>query len=233
MKVALIGYGKMGRAIEAILVERGHEIVARIGSEGNSLEQLQQADVAIEFTRPESAFENLKTCFELNIPVVTGTTGWLDRYDEAVELCNQSKGALLYASNFSLGVNLFFEVNAKLAQMMKGHSSYEVSMEEIHHTQKKDAPSGTAITLAEQIIDELPAVNGWSLTGEDSKINISAKRIDNIPGTHIVTYASAIDDIEIKHTAHNRKGFALGAVMAAEFLKDKSGIYKMKDVLNI
>lgn len=233
MRVALIGYGKMGQAIEAILVERGHEIVARIGSEGNSLEQLQQADVAIEFTRPESAFDNLKTCFELSIPVVTGTTGWLDRYDEAVTLCNHSKGALLYASNFSLGVNLFFEVNAKLAQMMKGHASYEVSMEEIHHTQKKDAPSGTAITLAEQIIDELPSVNGWSLTGEDSKINISAKRIDNIPGTHIVTYASAIDDIEIKHTAHNRKGFALGAVMAAEFLKDKTGIYKMKDVLNI
>lgn len=234
MKVAIIGYGKMGKTIEAILIERGHEIVAKFGSNGVDVHQLMQADVAIEFTLPSVSFNNIKTCFDLNIPVVVGTTGWLDHYKEAVELCNQKKCALLYASNFSLGVNMFFELNKRLASMMNMQLDYSIEMEEIHHTQKLDAPSGTAITLAEQIIDNVDRKESWTLSKEPTidQLPILAKRIEAVPGTHSITYNSPVDSIEIKHIAHNRKGFALGAVAAAEFLHRKQGVYQMKDVLN-
>ncbi|MGB0176869.1 MAG: 4-hydroxy-tetrahydrodipicolinate reductase [Owenweeksia sp.] len=235
MKVALIGYGKMGHSIETILTERNHEVVARFGREGIEVEKLKQADVAIEFTRPEGAFSNIISCFENGVPVVTGTTGWLAQYDEAVQLCKREKGAFLYASNFSLGVNLFFEINRQLARIMNAYPSYEVDMEEIHHTEKRDAPSGTAITLAEQIEDELERKEGWTLEKQHGKeqIHISAKREPDVPGTHIIRYLSEIDTIQIQHTAHSRKGFALGAVLAAEFLQGREGVYTMKDVLNI
>lgn len=235
MKVAIIGYGKMGKAIEQILLERGHEVVAKFGAGGIDSGELKKADVAIEFTQPEAAFGNLAQCFDSVVPVVTGTTGWLAHYNEAVELCNAQKGALLYASNFSLGVNLFFELNQRLAKIMNNHTDYSVSIDETHHTEKKDAPSGTAITIAEQIEEGLDRKDGWTMDDPHGKsqIYVKAHRIENIPGTHIVTYQSDIDSIEIKHIAHNRKGFALGAVLAAEFLMGKQGVYTMKDVLNL
>lgn len=233
MKVALIGYGKMGQIIEKLLQDRGHEVVAKFGSEGIDREQLKKAEVAIEFSVPEAAFENLKQCFDLKVPVVTGTTGWLDHYQEAVKLCKDNESALLYASNFSLGVNLFFALNKRLAELMNGFD-YQVSLEEIHHIHKKDAPSGTAISLAEQIIEAQDKIKNWRLDhGDESTLPISAKRIDEVPGTHIVRYDSEIDHIEITHAAKNRKGFALGAVLAAEYLKGKKGVYAMSDVLNI
>ncbi|HBF18801.1 MAG: 4-hydroxy-tetrahydrodipicolinate reductase [Owenweeksia sp.] len=235
MKVALIGYGKMGHSIESILAERGHEVTARFGRDGIDKQALQKADVAIEFTRPEGAFGNIAACFECSVPVVSGTTGWLARYDEAVKLCEREEGTFLYASNFSLGVNLFFEVNRHLARIMNAYPEYEVDIEEIHHTEKKDAPSGTAITLAEQIEDQLKRKEGWTMDEQHSKeqIHISAKREPDVPGTHIIRYLSEIDTIQIEHTAHSRKGFALGAVLAAEFLPGKKGVYTMKDVLKI
>ncbi len=235
MKVALIGYGKMGQSIEALLKERQHKVVARFGKEGINTDKLKQADVAIEFTQPEAAFGNIAHCFKNGIPVVTGTTGWLAQYDEAVKLCKRENGAFLYASNFSLGVNLFFELNRKLAGIMNAYPSYEVDIEEIHHTEKKDAPSGTAITLAEQIEEEIDRKEGWTLEEQHGKeqIPINAKREPDVPGTHIIRYLSEIDTIQIQHTAHSRKGFALGAVLAAEFLQGKEGVYTMKDVLNI
>lgn len=234
MKVAIIGYGRMGATIAKILEKRNHEIVARFDSKGIDEEQLAKADVAIEFSRPEAAFENLVACFKHKVPVVCGTTGWLAKFDEASKLCNENEGALLYASNFSLGVNIFFEINKYVARIMDAYSQYDISMEEIHHTTKLDKPSGTAITLAEQIIEYVKRKEGWTLDKQhDShQIEIDAIREENVPGTHSINYNSDIDSIEITHTAHGRMGFAFGAVVAAEFLHHKQGIYSMKDVLN-
>jgi len=235
MKVALIGYGKMGKAIEEVLHERGHEVVARFTSDGIDQDLLSTADVAIEFTLPEAAVANMKQCFDLQVPVVVGTTGWQNQAEEIYQHCEKTFGAMLPASNFSLGVNIFFEINRQLARIMNSQKQYDLSVEEIHHTEKKDAPSGTAITLAEDILQEVDRKSEWELASHSNgeKLAIEAKREKDVHGTHIIKYASAIDDIEIKHVAHNRKGFALGAVLAAEFLQGKTGIYTMKDVLNI
>ena len=230
MKIALLGYGKMGKVIERIALERGHEIVLRKSSR-DTFEGLNNADVAIDFSVPDSAVRNISECFDTNIPVVCGTTGWLEKYDEIVALCNAKNGAFIYGSNFSLGVNIFFELNDYLAKMMANLEQYKVSMEEIHHTQKLDAPSGTAISLANGIIEN-SSYESWTLAQpKENEIHIEAKRIENIPGTHSIFYDSEVDQIEIKHTAHNREGFALGAVIAAEWLADKKGIFTMKDVL--
>jgi 4-hydroxy-tetrahydrodipicolinate reductase len=236
MKIALIGYGKMGKAIETIAVSKGHEIVLKIGIENVedfTIEAVQQADIAIEFSSPHSAFQNVMKCLEAKVPVVCGSTGWLEKYNEAKDFCAQQNAALLYASNFSVGVNLFFELNSYLAKLMSTHHDYNVVLEEIHHTEKKDAPSGTAITLAEQVLQHIQTKNIWvnQPTHKAEELEIVSKRIDPAPGTHTIKYASAIDDIEITHTAHNRIGFASGAVLAAEFLVDKKGIFTMKDVL--
>ena len=232
MKIALLGYGKMGKVIERIALERGHEIVLRKSSSA-TFEGLEKADVAIDFSVPDSAVCNISECFATNIPVVCGTTGWLEHYDEIVSLCKEKNGAFIYGSNFSLGVNIFFELNAYLAKMMANLKEYNVSMEEIHHTQKLDAPSGTAISLAEGIIANSEYTNWTMETPSDDQIRIEAKRIENIPGTHSIFYDSAVDQIEIKHTAHNREGFALGAVIASEWLAGKKGVFTMKDVLNL
>ncbi|MBX3253782.1 MAG: 4-hydroxy-tetrahydrodipicolinate reductase [Chitinophagaceae bacterium] len=238
MKIALIGYGKMGHAIEEIAVKRGHTIELAVSIENvedNTVENIRKADVAIEFTGPESAFENVNKCLEAKVPVVCGSTGWLDRYQEAVWNCNEQNGALLYASNFSIGVNIFFEVNKRLAQLMASQKEYDVTIEEIHHTQKRDAPSGTAITLAEQILEVNPLKKQWINQPGNNKgdLLVISKREDPAPGTHIIRYQSDIDDIEIKHTAHNRYGFALGAVLAAEFIYGRRGIFNMGDVLGL
>jgi 4-hydroxy-tetrahydrodipicolinate reductase len=232
MKIALLGYGKMGKIIEKVALERGHEIVLRKSST-TSFDNLSIADVAIDFSIPDAAVCNIMECLHTNIPIVCGTTGWLDKYDEMVVLCKEKNGTFIYGSNFSLGVNLFFELNSQLAKLMSKFKEYKVSMEEIHHTQKLDAPSGTAITLANGIIENSSYEN-WTL--DDSKNNalfIDAKRIENVPGTHTVSYHSDVDSIEIKHTANNREGFALGAVIAAEYIFGKKGIFTMKDVLKI
>ena len=232
MKIALLGYGKMGKVIEKIALERGHEIVLRKGS-SDSFEGITNADVAIDFSIPSSAVSHISECLNQNIPVISGTTGWLENYDEMVQLCQAKNGSFIYASNFSLGVNIFFELNNYLAKMMKNLSDYKVSMEEIHHTQKLDAPSGTAISLANGIIENTDYVN-WTLENPTAnQIHIDAKRIENIPGTHSVFYDSKVDQIEIKHTAHSREGFALGSVIAAEWLIGKKGVFTMKDVLGI
>ena len=238
MKIALIGYGKMGHAIEEIALQRGHTIVLKVGIENideNTIENIQKADVAIEFTGPEVAFDNVIRCLDAGVPVVSGSTGWLQRFEEAKAHCTKNNGALLYASNFSVGVNIFFAINKKLAELMAPHKEYDVKMTEIHHTQKKDAPSGTAITLAEGILQSIDQKKKWvnEDAGNKDELSIISKRIDPAPGTHIIKYTSEIDDIEIKHTAHNRKGFATGAVLAAEFLADKKGIYGMSDVLGL
>ncbi|MEO2064322.1 MAG: 4-hydroxy-tetrahydrodipicolinate reductase [Christiangramia sp.] len=233
MKIALLGYGKMGKTIEEIAQSRGHEVVLRVNDdiENYNLGEFQP-DVAIDFSIPKAAFKNITTCFKNNIPVVSGTTGWLDQYEKAKNICEENNSAFIYASNFSLGVNVFFELNKKLAAMMKGLEEYSVEIEEIHHTQKLDAPSGTAISLAQQIIEENPTKKGWQLNDADSdEIPIHAKRIENVPGTHTVSYESDIDSIEITHTAKSRQGFALGAVIAAEYLKGRSGVFTMRDVL--
>lgn len=230
MKIALLGYGRMGKTIERLAVDRGHEIVYRIKDDVANYD-LSKADVAIDFSVPDAAFHNITTCFEQQVPVISGTTGWLEKYDEAVRLCEEHKGGFIYASNFSLGVNLFFELNRKLAEMMRPFKDYSVSIEEIHHTQKLDAPSGTAITLAEQIIASTDK-KGWKLDhAREGEIPITAKRIENVPGTHMVSYDSKIDSINIEHIAHSREGFALGAIVAAEWLKDRTGVFTMKDVL--
>ncbi|WP_190809241.1 4-hydroxy-tetrahydrodipicolinate reductase [Flagellimonas sp. S3867] len=232
MKIGLFGYGKMGRMIEQIAQQRGHTIVAKVDVETKDVDY-QNMDVAIDFSTPDAAFNNIISCFEHSVPVISGTTGWLSRYDEAVDSCNAKKGAFIYASNFSLGVNVFFELNSYLAKMMSTLDQYMVSMEEIHHTQKLDAPSGTAITLADGIIKNT-AYSNWKLDDSDeSTIPITSKREGTVPGTHTIAYQSAVDDIEIKHTAHNREGFALGAVIAAEWIKGKVGVFAMKDVLNL
>lgn len=238
MKIALIGYGKMGHAIEEIALERGHIIVLKVSidnTEDNTIENIQKADVAIEFTGPEAAFDNVIKCLDAGVPVVSGSTGWLQRFDEAKKHCTDHNGALLYASNFSVGVNIFFAINKRLAELMAPHGEYNVSLTEIHHTQKKDAPSGTAITLAEDILNLNPQKQQWvnQPSKKASDLVILSERIDPAPGTHSITYSSAIDDIEIKHTAHTRKGFATGAVLAAEFLHNKKGIFSMSDVLGL
>ena len=230
MKIALLGYGKMGKVIERIALDRGHEIVLRKSSTSN-YEGLENADAAIDFSIPDSAVCNIKQCFDTNIPVVCGTTGWLEYYDEMVSLCESKNGSFIYGSNFSLGVNIFFELNNYLAKMMSNIKQYKISMEEIHHTQKLDAPSGTAISLAKEIIENSDYTS-WTLDNtKENELYIDAKRIENVPGTHSVFYDSSVDQIEIKHTAHNREGFALGAVIAAEWLVNKKGVFTMKDVL--
>ncbi|MEP6675725.1 MAG: 4-hydroxy-tetrahydrodipicolinate reductase [Ferruginibacter sp.] len=238
MNIGLIGYGKMGKAIEAIALKKGHSIPLKIDLDNAhelTEDNLRKCDVVIEFTGPHSAVQNLKTCINAGIPVVCGSTGWLQHWDEIKNLCEAGNSTLLYASNFSIGVNIFFEINKKLAQLMSHHQEYDVSMEEIHHTQKKDAPSGTAITLAEQIMAAVKNKTHWTneTAIDKNQLSIISKRIDPAPGTHTVKYHSAVDDIEIIHTAHSREGFAAGAVMAAEFLQNKKGIFNMKDVLGI
>lgn len=232
MKIALLGYGRMGKEIEKIALQRGHEIVIKYS--GSEDYDIKLADVAIDFSIPDVAFANISNCINNTIPVVSGTTGWLDKYDNIVNLCNEKKGAFIYASNFSLGVNIFFELNKQLAKMMSSLEQYNISMEEIHHTKKLDAPSGTAITLAEGIIENTHKTS-WELDKQisENSIPIKAVRTPDVPGTHTVTYKSEVDSIDIKHTAHNRQGFALGAVVAAEWLANKTGVYTMNDVLNL
>lgn len=238
MNIALIGYGKMGKAIEEIAVKKGHSVVLKIDINNASdftKENLSKADVAIEFTSPHSAYDNVKKCIGFGVPVVCGSTGWLDKLEDIKKSCTERNGAFLYASNFSIGVNIFFELNKRLATLMAPHADYEVEMEEIHHTQKKDSPSGTAITLAEQILDQVKRKKTWvnHISDNADELEIISERIDPAPGTHKIKYTSAIDDIEIIHTAHSRTGFASGAVMAAEFLHNKKGIYSMKEVLGL
>lgn len=232
MKIALLGYGKMGKTIEEIAKERGHEVVLKIDKDTKDYD-ITIADVAIEFSTPDSAFENIKASLQKKIPVVAGTTGWLKHYDEACEICLAEKTAFLYASNFSVGVNIFFKLNHYLSKIMNHQKDYAIDLTEIHHTQKLDAPSGTAITLAEQIIANT-SKEAWFLQGETPKQNavpIKAIREVDVPGTHIITYTSAIDEIQIKHAAFSRKGFALGAVIAAEWILGKQGVFGMGDVL--
>ena len=238
MNIALIGYGKMGKAIEEIAIERGHTIVLKINDENLedfTKENVRKADTAIEFSGPHSAYDNIKAIIEFGVPVVSGSTGWTEKINEINKFCKEKNGGFLYASNFSVGVNIFFELNKKLALLMAPHSDYAISMEEIHHTQKIDAPSGTAITLAEQILEQIPQKKKWvnKESSDPSELFIISKREDPAPGTHSIRYSSSIDDIEIIHTAHNRKGFAWGAVLAAEFIKNKKGIFSMKDVLGL
>jgi len=238
MNIALIGYGKMGKAIEEIAVQRGHKIVLKIDAHSTAdlnEANLSKADVSIEFTGPHSAFDNLKKVIGFGGAVVCGSTGWTDKMEEINQLIKTKNAAFVYASNFSVGVNIFFEINKRLASLMAPHPDYEVILEEIHHTQKKDAPSGTAITLAEQVMDNIKKKKRWvnDLSDNPEDLEIISQRVDPAPGTHHVKYSSAIDDIEIIHTAHSRKGFALGAVLAAEFLHGKKGIYSMKDVLHL
>lgn len=238
MKIALIGYGKMGRMIEEIALQRGHQIVLKIDVSNQQdfiKESISNANVAIEFTGPDSAFENVMKCIEFGIPVVSGSTGWNNKLEEAKNNCREKNGSFLHTSNFSVGVNIFFEVNKLLSKLMASQQDYDVTMKEIHHTQKKDAPSGTAVTLAEQILSNISAKKTWVNHPANSKeqLSIISERIDPAPGTHSVKYSSEVDDIEIIHTAHSRKGFALGAVLAAEYISGKKGIFSMKDVLDL
>jgi 4-hydroxy-tetrahydrodipicolinate reductase len=238
MKIALIGYGKMGKAIEEIALAKGHEIVLKIdlsNIDEFTKDNLSKADVAIEFTSPHTAFNNVSKCLEYGVPVVCGSTGWLDKWNDIESFCHQQNGTILYASNFSIGVNLFFELNTYLAKLMRKYNDYNVSLTEIHHTQKKDAPSGTAITLAEQVLANNSIKKNWvnQPTNNAAELEIISERIDPAPGTHTIKYSSTIDDIEITHTAHNRVGFASGAVLAAEFINNKKGIFTMKDALGL
>ena len=236
MKAAIIGYGKMGHEIEKILLERGHSVALVIDTDNAAdlnAANLAQADVALEFTMPTTAYGNIRTCIENATPVVSGTTGWTDRLPELQELCREKGGALFYASNYCLGVNLMFRLNRRLARMMERFDAYDVRIEEIHHTQKKDAPSGTAITLAEGIISEIGRKTGWVNEPSDdlSQIVVTSLREGAVPGTHTVTYESDDDRIELKHPIKNRRTLALGAVVAAEFLCGKKGVYTMDDLL--
>ena len=235
MNIALIGYGKMGKEIEAIALKRGHSVVLKINSSNsNSIKEndLKKADVAIEFSTPQTVLENIKKCLEAELPIVVGTTGWYENFEVVKKNCVEKKGSLFHATNYSLGVNLFFKVNSYLAELMNKYSDYEVSMEEIHHIHKLDKPSGTAITLANQAIAKLERKNNWSIDSKNpDTLFIKDIREGEVPGTHIIKYHSDIDDIEIMHKAHNRKGFALGAVIAAEFLHNKKGIYTMSDII--
>lgn len=236
MIIALIGYGKMGRMIEDIALQRGHRTGAKINIENTedfTKENMADADVAIEFTGPATAFENVKRCLDYGLPVVSGSTGWNNHLQEAKDYCRQHNGTFLHASNFSIGVNIFFEVNRLLAKLMASQPAYDVALKEIHHTQKLDAPSGTAVTLAEGILENISRKKSWinEPTGNPEDLFIESERSDPAPGTHHVKYSSAVDDVEIIHTAHSRKGFALGAVLAAEFLAGKKGVYQISDVL--
>ncbi len=232
MRIALFGYGKMGQMIEGVALDRNHKIIAKIDNSNQEID-FSSIDVAIDFSMPQAAFGNISKCLENNVPIISGTTGWLENYDNAIALCKAKKGAFIYASNFSLGVNIFFELNGQLAKMMRHLKQYEVAIEEIHHTQKLDAPSGTGITLAEGIIQNT-AYEGWKLDGKvDKHIPITSKRIGKTPGTHTVTYTSEVDVITLQHKAHNRTGFAEGAVIAAEWIIGKTGVFTMRDVLNL
>ena len=238
MKIALIGYGKMGKAIEEIALEKGHEIVLKIdinNADQFTKENILQAEAAIEFTGPHSAFDNVMKCLHFGIPTVCGSTGWLDKFEEVKKYCTQQNGTFIYSSNYSIGVNLFFELNTYLAKLMNTHPEYGVMLEEIHHTQKKDAPSGPAITLAEQVLQNITSKKKWvnHISDNAEELEIISERIDPAPGTHKIKYQSPIDDIEIIHTAHNRKGFAGGAVLAAAFAATHKGIFTMKDVLGL
>jgi len=240
MRIAIIGYGKMGKTIEKMASERGHEIVMRISKrnlEDFNVQNLKNnnIDVAIEFTNPQAAYKNITTCFKAGIKVISGSTAWLQDWQNALNVMHKYDGSFIYASNFSVGVNIFFALNAHLAKLMNLHDEYNVSMTETHHTAKVDAPSGTAVTLANGIIDNLDRKSLWVQEVEPSRneILIASIRQDPAPGTHAIKYSSAIDEIEIKHTAKNRNGFALGAILAAEFLQEKKGLYTMKDVLSL
>lgn len=237
MKIVLIGYGKMGKEIESIARDRGHDIALIIDQNNQAdltIENLKGVDVVIEFTNPDSAYQNYMTCFDAGVPVVSGTTGWLDQLDEVKSRCEDGKG-FFYASNFSLGVNLFFELNKKLVQLMSGFDQYDVDMEEIHHIHKLDSPSGTALTLAEGVLKNHPVKNSWieGLSTKDSEMSIVAKRHGAVPGTHSITWHSEVDEIQIQHQAYSRKGFAFGAVLAAEFMPGKSGFFGMNDLLKL
>lgn len=233
MKLALIGYGKMGKEIEAIAISRGHEVVFKISSSLTAeTSMIQEADVAIEFSRPEAAADNILRCFEWGVPVVVGTTGWYNRLPELKSIAQEKDGTLLYSTNFSIGVNVVFHINQALAKIMNSLDEYEPSMKEIHHVHKLDKPSGTAITLAEGILDEISRIKNWSLENKnDDSLWIDVERTDEVPGTHQVNYESEVDFIQLTHIAKNRKGFALGAVKAAEWLANKKGVYTMKDFL--
>jgi 4-hydroxy-tetrahydrodipicolinate reductase len=236
MNIALVGYGKMGKAIEEIALQRGHHIILKIDIDNIgdfNHTNLSKADAAIEFSGPESAFPNVMKCLQFKTPVVCGSTGWLDRMEEVKKYCSSNGGAFLYSSNYSIGVNIFFELNKQLALLMASHNEYDIQVTEIHHTQKKDAPSGTAITLAKQVLEKINRKKNWvnHITDKREELEIISERIDPSPGTHLVKYSSPIDEIEIIHRAHNRMGFATGAVLAAEFIKGKKGIFSMKDVL--
>lgn len=244
MNIALIGYGKMGQIIERFAIERGHEIVLKISvdnQEDLTAANLKKADVAIDFSTPDAAISNIYACFDANVPLVVGTTGWYGQLQEIKNECLSRNNSLLYGSNFSIGVNLFFHINEVLAKVMNNYPAYDVQVEEIHHTQKLDSPSGTAMTLAEGIIEQLDRKNEWlnELDGSVSddvlkadQLLIASERIENVPGTHTVIYSSEVDEIEIKHTAHNRAGFALGAVVAAEWLQHKQGFFNIADIFN-
>ena len=228
----------MGKEIELIALSRGHNIVLKVDASNAStytITELKMADVAIEFSTPEAAINNIYKCFEANVPVVVGTTGWLSKLDDVKQKCANKQQALFYASNYSIGVNLFFKLNEYLAKLMNNYPNYNVSMEEIHHVHKLDAPSGTAISLANQVIEQLAEKQKWVNEASTVKqeLSIISKRIDEVPGTHTVTYNSAVDEISITHIAHNRKGFALGAVVAAEWIKDKKGVFGMNDLMNL
>ena len=233
MKIALFGYGKMGKIVEKIAKNRGHEIIFKI-DKNSSHYDLNNVDIAIDFSTPKSALSNISKALENCIPIISGTTGWTEQYNKAVKLCNEKNGAFLYASNFSLGVNIFFEINRNLAKIMNNYKEYKIKMKEIHHIEKIDAPSGTAITLAESIIDETN-YQKWSFGNDfkEDEISIESQRLLDNTGTHEVIYKSEIDEIKIKHVASNRDGFGLGAVIAAEWLIGKKGVFSMKDVLNI
>ena len=238
MKIALIGYGKMGKAIEAVAIQKGHQVVLKIdvsNAADFTKELASEADVAIEFTGPHSAVQNILQCIEYGLPVVSGSTGWLDAWSTVEAACKANNGTVIYSSNYSIVVNLFFEINKQLAKLMDPYLDYDVSMTEIHHTEKKDAPSGTAISLAEQILENLGRKHKWTndAASNPNEISIRSERIDPAPGTHTVCYSSPIDTIEITHTAHTRQGFAAGAVMAAEFAASKKGLFTMKDVLGL
>ncbi|MBK9283925.1 MAG: 4-hydroxy-tetrahydrodipicolinate reductase [Sphingobacteriaceae bacterium] len=235
MKIALLGYGKMGKEIEAIALQRGHQINLKIDKDNLhdlTIENLKKSDVAIEFSTPHTVTENIYKCLNAKVPVVVGTTGWYDKFSEIVTHCENNSGSLFHATNFSVGVNLFFKVNTYLAELMDKYQEYDVSMEEIHHIHKLDKPSGTALTLATQILDKIKRKEDWSLDKKQANVlHITDKREGEVPGTHIIKYSSPIDDIEIMHKAHNRKGFATGSVLAAEFLIGKTGVYSMNDLI--
>jgi 4-hydroxy-tetrahydrodipicolinate reductase len=236
MNIALIGYGKMGKEIEQIAISRGHTITLKVDVSNAStytINDLKKADVAIEFSTPESAINNIYKCFDAGVPVVVGTTGWLNKLDEVKQKCAAQKQSLFYASNYSIGVNLFFKLNEYLAKLMNSYPAYNVSLEEIHHVHKLDAPSGTAISLANQVLENIHSKQKWvnDKSENPNELGIVSKRIDEVPGTHTVTYSSEVDEISMTHIAHSRKGFALGAVIAAEWIKGKTGVFGMNDLM--